>query len=334
MPFWSSGYLYIPASIFAGSVWRALGVSSNYNESSQVLILYSSSDHTLVLTCYLKQNYIQDRSGNISYPGALTRNGTIFVPASLVAKYFNLEYSVTKVSRGYLVWLRKPGYGLSDKEFADAAVWAMAERYSAYEKAKEPVAAVDTPSDEPVTTVTSEGTEIQGKAIYLCLEAGTDTASILDALDRYQAQAAFFCTLSFLEEQGDLLRRMIATGQSIGILVDADDGDVEEQLEAGNRALEQATCGRTRLVMVQNGSDADRQAASAAGYRCLQPDLDRSGFDLRSASNATSLLKRVSTRKGNVTVWLADTVDATGLRALLAATESGDGQCLAWTETA
>jgi hypothetical protein len=239
------------------------------------------------------------------------------------------------VSRGYLVWLRKPDFGLSDKEFAYAAIQAMAERYSAYEKAKEPAAAeeVETPSVEPVPTVT-EGMEIQGKAIYLCLKADSTTAAILDALDQYQAQAAFFCTLSFLEEQGDLLRRMTATGQAIGILVDASDGDVEEQLEAGNRALERATCGRTRLVMLQNGSEADQQTALAAGYRCLKADLDRTGYDLRSTSNATSLLRRVSARRGDVTVWLADTANAVGLRALLAAAESGDGQCLAWTETA
>ena len=168
------------------------------------------------------------------------------------------------------------------------------------------------------------------------MTAGANTSALLDTLDRYGAQAAFFCTPEFLEQQGDLLRRMTATGQTIAILADAGDETrtVEEQLEAGNRALERATCGRTRLVRVENGDEQTFQRLGEAGYRCLEPDLDRSGYDLRSASNADSLLRRVLSYRGDdVTVWAADRADALGLRYFLADTESGDGRCLAWTET-
>jgi hypothetical protein len=353
MPFWSGGYLYIPATIFTGTVWKSLGVVYNYNASSQVVILYSSGGNRRSLIFYLNQNYAQDRDGNVSYPGGLLRGGVPYVPAALVADFFELQYSVTKVSRGYLVWLREPGFGLSDKDFAGAASRAMEERYNEYLKAKEAASssssasasssssssastpAAATPA-EPAQTEEAPSAEIQGKRIYLCLQAGSDTASLLDVLDRYQVQAAFFCTQSFLEEQGDLLRRMTAAGQTVGLLVDADDSDrtVVEQLEAGNRALEQATCGKTRLAMILHGGDADKQAALEAGYRALSPDLDRSGYDLQGTANAASLLQRVSARKGDVTVWLADRADAAGLRAFLAAAESGDGECLAWNETA
>ena len=174
-----------------------------------------------------------------------------------------------------------------------------------------------------------------GKRIYLCMTAGDNTASLLDTLDRYGVQATFFCTPEFLEQQGDLLRRMTAVGHSIGILVDAGDEKrtVEEQLEMGNQALRQATCGGTRLVRLKNGNEDTLLRIQEAGYRCLKPDLDRSRYDLRSASNADSLLRVLARRGDDVTVWLADRVDAAGLRNFLVEIKNDDGRCLAWTET-
>ena len=108
----------------------------------------------------------------------------------------------------------------------------------------------------------------------------------------------------------------------------------QEQLEAGNRALERATCGGTRLVMIRGDDEEAQKVAEEAGYRCLQPELDRSSYVLHGANNATNLLQRIRTRGGNVTVWLADTADAVGLRAFLSSMEAIEGRCLAWTETA
>ena len=176
---------------------------------------------------------------------------------------------------------------------------------------------------------------MEGKSIYLCMTAGDNTVSLLDVLDRYSVQATFFCTPEFLEQQGDLLRRMTAAGQAIGILVDGDNETrtVEDQLEAGNRALRQATCGGTRLARLENGDEETLLQIQEAGYRCLKPDLDRSGYDLRSASNAASLLRVLARRGDDVTVWLADRVDTAGLRNFLAEMKNDDGRCLAWTET-
>ncbi|MBP3508915.1 polysaccharide deacetylase family protein [Oscillibacter sp.] len=326
MPFWSGGYLYIAASTFSGSSRRALGVS--YMGSGQTAVLYNSSgDHSLIFD--LSKDYTQDREGNISYPGALRRGGVVFVPAYLVAKYFNLMYSVMEVEYGHLVWLRQPNVSMTDKQFANAAVYPCAISYTEYMKKKK-----EAQTEEP-SPPSASGTEIDGKSVYLCLEAGDNTSALLDALDRYDAQAAFFCTPEFLASQGGLLRRMTAGGSSIGILVDAADTSrtVEEQLAAGNQSLRKATCGGTRLVMIRGGKEEDLQAAREAGYRCVEPTVDRTAYELKSASNAQSLLKRVSGVRGNVSVWLGDTVGVTGLRSFLAAIEDADGRCLALTET-
>lgn len=331
MPFWYGGYLYIPSTIFTGVVRDALDISQTYNSAQKRVVLYTglrSGGRSILFD--LGKNYAYDKDGNSYYPGAILRGGVPYVPASVVAKVFDLQYSITEVNHGHLVWLRFPSFGLSDRDFANAASFSMAECYNTYRRSKEET------RDPAGDAETGSGVEIEGRSIYLCLEAGDTTEALLDVLDRYGAQAAFFCTADFLREHGDLLRRMAATGQSVGILADAADPSrtVEEQLEEGNRALALATCGKTRLAMIQNGNDQALQAARDAGYCCVTPDIDRTGYDLRSGANAASLLKRVSAYRGDVSVWLGGTADAAGLRAFLLAAGDADGRCLALTETA
>ena len=339
MPFWSGGYLYIASSIITGSVRDILDISCIRNQNQKRLVLYSVKDAESLFFEWEK-DYATDKEGNVYYPGAIYKNGEVFVPAALVARLFGLQYSVTAVStavdgeavKGDLVWLRQPGHILSASVFADAATsGAIPERYADYMKSKR---AQEVESD--TAAAPEDGVEVEGRRIYLCLTAGEDASALMDQLDQYQAQAAFFCTPEFMEENGALLRRMTATGQSIGILADADDPDrtVLEQLSAANQVLEEATFGKTRLVRVQNGMEEDFQAVRDAGYRFLEPDLDRSGYQLQGVSNANSLLRRIAGQRDDVTVWLADTAGLSGLRAFLSAVGNAEGQCLAWTETA
>ena len=338
MPFWNGGYLYIASSIFTGTTREALNISCARSDMNKTVVLYNNSQ-AKYLAFEREKNYAYDVDGNVYYPGAVYRNGETFVPVSLVAQFFGLQYSVNKVNstvngqklQGDLAWIRPTGHILTDRAFMDAASYAITSRYEAYlkEKKQQDTSAPGSTPQEPA------GVDMEGKRIYLCMTASDNTVSLLDALDRYGVQAAFFCTPEYMERQGDLLRRMTVTGQSIAILVDAGDKTqtVEEQLVAGNQALERATCGRTRLVRVENGDQQTFQWLQEAGYRCLEPDLDRSGYDLRSASNADSLLRVLARRGDDVTVWLADRVDSAGLRNFLAEMKNDDGRCLAWTET-
>lgn len=339
MPFWSGGYLYIASSIITGSVRDILDISCIRNQSQKRLVLYSVKDAESLFFEWEK-DYATDKEGNVYYPGAIYKNGEVFVPAALVARLFGLQYNVTAVStvvdgeivKGDLVWLRQPGHILPASVFADAATsGAIPERYADYMKAKRAQEA-----DSETSPAPEDGVEVEGKRIYLCLTAGDDASALMDQLDQYRAQAAFFCTPEFMEEHGDLLRRMTVTGQSIGILADANDPDrsVLEQLSAGNRALVEATFGKTRLVRIQNGTEEVFQTVREAGYRFLEPDLDRSGYQLQGVSNANSLLRRIAGQGDDVTVWLADTANLSGLRAFLSAVGNAEGQCLAWTETA
>lgn len=324
MPFISGNSIFIPANIFTDTVRKALDVSYTYNTSRNLMILYRGS-HALWFD--LSTDYATDEEDTVYYPGAIVKNGRIFVSATLVARFFELSYSITEVNHGYMVWFRKPDYPLSDVRFADAASYNMESRYQEYLKTKETL-----PQDQPNTP---EETVMDGKRIYLCLQADSNLPSLLDALDRAGTQAAVFFTPERMASGGDKLRRMTATGHSIGILADAaGETDLITQVSAANDALYDAACTRTRLVMVENARDDALQTLWDAGYCVVTADMDRTRYGLQTQEQADTLVRRISERRGNVTVWLGTAVSAGGLRVFLSAAAQAEGSCRALSETA
>jgi len=339
MPFWSGGYLYVASSIFTGPVNKSLGVAFlPSNVSNPTMCILYGGGRSLMFD--LNRNLVQDTDGNTSFLGAIRQNGEIFVPASVVADFFKLEYSVTPMSvttstednYSALVWLRRPNFGLSENDFINAASTQIAMRYEQYlqDQSQESPAGTENP---PAGIQPPASTE--GKNIYLCFEAGNGTAALLDALDAHGAQATFFCSLEFLEHQGDLLRRMAATGHAIGLLADARDPErtVAEQLEDGNRRLVKATMGKTRLVSIQNGNEQSLQEVRELGFSGLTADLDWSGSALQNAAQGEALLRQASAKQQNVRVWLASSASAAGLRSLLSAAGLPAAHYLSLTET-
>ena len=328
MPFWSGGYLYVPSTIFTG-VGRDLGVSYYPNIAKQTVLLYVDDTIYSSLVFDLNKDYAIDNEGNMYFQKPIQRGGVIFLPISLIARCFGLLYSTVEVDRGYLVWVRNPDMDMEERYFADAARSRMDYEYSQYLR-NQGAAAEETVPEQ------SEPSVVTGQRIYLSMEAAESAAvsSLLDTLDRYDAQAAFYCTAGFLEEAGDLLRRMSAAGQAIGLIADAaDDRPVTEQLEAGNRLLSQAASVKTRLAWIRNATAEAVAEAEAAGFCCLTPDLDRSAYPLSSTGAADTLFQRVTSRSGAVTVWLGDDGNAAGLGSFLSAAEAADDRCLAMTET-
>ena len=327
MPFWSGGYLYVPSTIFTG-VGRDLGVSYYPNIAKQTVLLYVDDTIYSSLVFDLNKDYAIDNEGNMYFQKPIQRGGVIFLPISLIARCFGLLYSTVEVDRGYLVWVRNPDMDMEERYFADAARSRMDYEYGQYLR-NQGTAAEETVPEQ------SEPSVVTGQRIYLSMEAAESAAvsSLLDTLDRYDAQAAFYCTAGFLEEAGDLLRRMSAAGQAIGLIADAaDDRPVTEQLEAGNRLLSQAASVKTRLAWIRNATAEAVAEAEAAGFCCLTPDLDRSAYPLSSTGAADTLFQRVTSRSGAVTVWLGDGANAAGLGSFLSAAEAADARCLAMTE--
>lgn len=328
MPFWSGGSLYVPSTVVTGTGGEQLGIRHSRYVNRQTVILYTSDTHALIFD--LSDGTTKDNQGNVYAQPPLQRGDVVFVPLAVLTSFFGLTYSRIQVSHGYLVRIRNDKAVLSDSMFAEAAGGWMEELYSGYIKSNSSSGS-DTPSVQP-STEPSAGK----KSIYLCIRAGDPVLleETLDTMERYSAQGAFFCPAEFLEEQGDLVRRMLAAGHTVGLIADgASQRPLEEQLEEGNSLLYRVSCSKTRLVWLENASDALRSRARAAGYCCLSPDLDRSAYGLVGTGDAQTLMTRVSARSGDVTVWLADNLAAYGLRAFLQDVTAAGDRCLALTET-
>ena len=116
-----------------------------------------------------------------------------------------------------------------------------------------------------------------------------------------------------------------------GILAESGE-DTAEQLRRGNEALYRATLGKTRLAYVPDAEEAELQALEEVGWRCLTPSMDRADYKLESSSNASALMKRVSARRGDVSVWLGTTASAAGLREFVISAQGAGHYCRAMTE--
>ena len=326
MPFLSNTALYVPVSIFTGAVRKALDVSCTGGISRGEVILYSGG-HSLWFD--LSKDYATDGDDNIYTPGAIVKNGQVFVSVMQVARFFDLRCSITEVDHGYMVWMRKQDYALSDVHFADAASYTMESRYKEYQKIK----AQQKEEQLPVVVPQPEETVMDGKRIYLCIASGANTTAMLDTLERAATQGTVFFTPEEMGGSGGVLRRAVAKGHSVGILADAAaKTPVLEQVTLANDALEAATCSRTRMVMVKNAGAEVKKSLAEAGYCVVTPDMDRTGYGLHTAEQAKTLLRRISERQGNVSVWLGDQVSIGGLRGFLTQADQAEGRCRALTE--
>ena len=327
MPFWNNGYLYVAGTVFTGTARESLKVSHVSTRGGKRIILYRNERHLLFER---EVNYAKDESGNIYFPGAIMRDGVMFVPVSLVADYFGLEYSVAAVRYGFLVWLRQPGFGLSADHFADAASASIQDRYNDYVRQQES----QDPPQQPSVPDTQEP-EFSGKRLYLCFRADETASDLMDTLGRYGVQATFFCTPEFLKENDEMLRRMTGSGYGVGILADAaGESPVMEQLRAGNLALEQATGQKTRLARIENAGQDTMEEARAAGYCLTVSGMKKSRYTLESVNQANLLFQRVSASRGSSCVWLDSAVHSGGLAKFLSLAAAAEDPCLALAETA
>ena len=88
MPFYSSGTLYLPQSVFDAS---ALGVSAVYSSADKTLSLTDQDGHQLVY--YLASGTAVTEEGNSYTVSATLRGGIVFVPASYTMQYFGYAIS-------------------------------------------------------------------------------------------------------------------------------------------------------------------------------------------------------------------------------------------------
>lgn len=250
MPFWSGGILYVPYTVFDSAkngIGVSLGLSASYNQDSGIATVYNLKQQ--MLSFDLNTGICRDDMTGTTYSArAVMRSGKPYLPLNMVCSFFGLEYSYNQlpyVSQGYLVRIKGPDTVLSDAEFIDAGQNQINKRLRDYTQSL--ISAETTDPVPPSRPSAPPEVDSSNTATYLAIrcESGEGLPEILDALDQAGRYALFFLSPQTIEREGDLVRRILGTGHSVGILAEDEEG-----LERGNLALEEAACTRTTLACV------------------------------------------------------------------------------------
>ena len=309
MPFWQGGVLYVSAA----AVDRTdLGMTYSYNREKMVAIVYRQRS---VLYFDLAAGTIEDNTTHDRYSGAaIVRGDSVFFPVAVLAEFFDLTYSCSKVSYGYLVRLKDGNAVLSDSMFIDAASQSFRQRYNQYERAR----AADT-AEQPETPAADNSSASRGDlTVYPLFLAKNDAAcsQILNLLASYRSHATLLFPPETLSSLGGTVRRAYATGHAVALYVEAATlSEALSSIEEGNTALWESANLQTRLVYVPGADIRLREALREAGY-CPLPagtDLSYAGTQLydrilRSAGSRSTLTVYLGTDE-SVSFYLASALN-------------------------
>lgn len=303
MPCWSGGTLYVPYTLFnpnLNGIKVSLGLDARYNSSNRTVTIFNLKQ---MLTFDLNSgNCRDDMSGTVYDSRAIMRNGKPYVALDMVCSFFGLTYSRSQlpyIPQGYLVRIKNDDVVLDDATFIDAARDNINRRLREYTQSLSPAEAAN-PTPAPTTPLwpnTPPEVDESNVATYLAFrcESADGLPTILNALDSSGQCALFFLAPQVMEQESDLVRRILGTGHSVGIL--AQDGE-EEVLERGRRALEELAHTRTTLAYVSEEAQAGLEEK---GWVCWKETLYLEPTNtVGTAAFANTVLTRLGSRRRTV----------------------------------
>lgn len=273
MPYWSGGVLYVPYTVFSArtnGIGVGLGLDVSYNRSSSTVAVFNLKQ---MLVFDMNSGICRDEiTGTIYNSRAIMRNGKPYVALNLVCSFFGMNYSYNQISyipQGYLVRIKGADTVLDDATFIDVARRLFNDRLRDYTQSLNPTETTTPTTPETPTPSTPPPVEVGRTAAYLAFrcESADGLPSILNTLDGSGQYALFFLSPQLIWEEGDLVRRMLGTGHSVGIL--APDGE-ERTLIQGRKALEELAHTRTTLAYVPDGA---RAGLEGKGWVCWKETL-------------------------------------------------------------
>lgn len=302
MPFWSGGIIYVPYTLFDSNlngINVSLGLYTNFNRSSGTVTIFNLRQ---MLVFDLNNGTCRDdMTGTVYSSRSIIRNGRPYLSLDMVCSFFNLEYSyhqLPNISQGYLVRVKSADVVLDDASFIDAASGLFNMRLREYTQSLNPAETTEPSTSTPpvVTPPSSDPIPEENTAAYLAFrcENGEQAASILTALDGSRCWGVFFLTPQLLESEGGLVRRILGTGHSVGILADGGE-DIPSLLARGNLALEEAAHTRTTLAYVPA---AQRAELEQEGWVCWNETLFLDpGDSVRASAFSNTVLNRLDSRR-------------------------------------
>lgn len=298
MPYWSGGTLYVPYTVFDANqngVGVSLGLYTSYNHRSHIVTIFNLKQ---MLVFDLERGTCRDDMTGAAYDArAVMRYGKPYVPLYVVCSVFGLEYSYNQlsyISQGYLVRIKSADAVLDDGLFIDRARELINNRLRDYTQSLSPAETTPTVPVSPSGPPEVDGSNVATYLAFRC-ESADGLPAILNTLDGTGQYALFFLAPQVIEEEGGLVRRILGTGHSVGIL--AREGE-EEAISRGRLALEELAHTRTTLAYVPDGA---RAGLEEQGWVCWKETLYlEPGDSVGGTAFAGTVLNRLGTRRRTV----------------------------------
>lgn len=316
MPMVSGGTVYVPYTMFLSEFNGGinLGVFYGWNKQLNTLSLYSQTKPVLTFDIGAGTSY--DTMDNVYSFKAILRNGTIYLPVWWVCSYFDLQYSYLPNSFGVLIRVkREESYYLTDRNFVSSATDKFREQKKQFDRIQAPA---PTPTLMPPPTPTpSPDQALRGQvrvSLAFRCETGEGPQALLDVLERYQAKGLFFFRPDELVQWDDQIRRLLAGGHRVGVLVDGKTwSDCEDQAAQANRLLSRIARTRTDFLLV-DGSRPLKQELVARGWVCWWENINglpQEGSRLNG--HAASLLLNIQTKRSLARITMDDSALCAGV---------------------
>ena len=322
MPVWSEGSLYVPYSVFdVNTTGVSLGTSSTYSRSSSVVTIFNL--HQMLVFDLNDGTCLNHHTGESLNGRAIFRNGTAYVPVSIVCSFFNLNHSYLHSEYGYLARITRPGYAfLSDRDFVDAGSNLMRNRLKVYNQTLAQAQEPSTPStpSPPSSPSTPEPTAIPTYLAVRC-ETGEAALPIAQTLEESGLKGLFFVPAQEIGHSGALIRRLIGNGHSIGILAEGQNAEETSQLlSLGTSALSTVARIRTYFALVP---DKQQETLNSQGWIFWNSTADATpDGSLTPYSHAYNLVRALP-KQGAVQITLNDSqLSADAVQTLLRQLES------------
>lgn len=260
MPVLKYGDWYVPYKTFAsgGTSPSPLGLFASHNVSQNNLFMYDGNGKTLTFETSI--GFVYDENKTYYSQPAYPINGTIYLPVKTVCNKFGLSFSYIKEK--YPI-LRIISYSaISNSLFSNVSeniAEQMIDKYNTKKSQSNSNTSTNpNPSTPEINIPTDTEIFINPSSIYLTFDGDlTDyTKQILLTLKKYSTNATFFITKEDILKNDDIVRHIIANGNSIGIYIPSDildsPQDITEYLSQANEDLIFITGIKTRLISTKD----------------------------------------------------------------------------------
>lgn len=275
------GVLYVPYTMLSvRDSGINLGVSALYSTTRRTVLVSGGQSGVVFDT---QSNTAEDIQGNPVSARAMVRNSMVFLPIDWLCSYFGtISCSRIQTAYGTLIRVTNGSAVLRDADFVDAASNQLEEKQRAYLRSLTPESPAPTaaPTAPPAPSrAPAESAPPLRAEVLLALRWGEQGEAMTAMLENRGERALLLFPWDSLGEQDEAVRRAVAAGHTVGLLLTGESPeDCLAQGSEGRRLLAELARYPVLVVSAPELDGAGRAELARAGYALWTADLLGDGF--------------------------------------------------------